>query len=183
VKTLAAELIGEAIRVNAVAPGRTVTRLWRRRAEKLTQEEGTTPEAILARFAQDTPLGRFGTAEEIADVAAFLASPRSACVEGQSVAVDGGIGRGLLWRPAPDRQLGLAAGFGVTRRSRPEARRESFSSGSLSASVASASTGITTVKAGTILGRPPFDSASASSVWKRSRALGPTTTISVTPSA
>jgi len=96
VKTLAAELVGEGIRVNAVAPGRTVTRLWRRRAATLAQEEGTTPEAVLARFAKDIPLGRFGTAEEIGDVAAFLASPRSAYVVGQSVAVDGGIGRGLL---------------------------------------------------------------------------------------
>jgi 3-oxoacyl-[acyl-carrier protein] reductase len=96
VKTLAAELIPEGIRVNAVAPGRTVTRLWRRRAEKLAQEEGTTPDAVLARFARDIPLGRFGTAEEVADVAAFLASPRSAYVVGQSVAADGGIARGLL---------------------------------------------------------------------------------------
>jgi 3-oxoacyl-[acyl-carrier protein] reductase len=96
VKTLAAELMPEGIRVNAVAPGRTVTRLWRRRADGMAQTEGTTPEAVLARFAQDIPLGRFGTAEEIADVAAFLASPRSGYVVGQSVAVDGGIGRGLL---------------------------------------------------------------------------------------
>ena len=96
VKTLAAELLPDGIRVNAVAPGRTVTRLWRRRAEGIAQQEGTTPDAVLARFVQDIPLGRFGTAEEIADVAAFLASPRSGYVVGQSVAVDGGIGRGLL---------------------------------------------------------------------------------------
>lgn len=96
VKTLAAELIPEGIRVNAVLPGRTVTRLWRRRAEQMAQAEGTTPEAVLARFAQDIPLGRFGTAEEIADLAAFLASPRSAYIVGQSVAADGGIARGLL---------------------------------------------------------------------------------------
>jgi 3-oxoacyl-[acyl-carrier protein] reductase len=51
---------------------------------------------VLARFAEDIPLGRFGTAEEVADVAAFLASPRSAYVVGQSVAADGGIARGLL---------------------------------------------------------------------------------------
>jgi 3-oxoacyl-[acyl-carrier protein] reductase len=96
VKTLALELVPEGIRVNAVAPGRTVTRLWRRRAEKLAQEEGTTPEAVLARFAKDIPLGRFGEAEEIANLAAFLASPRSSYILGQSVAADGGIGRGLL---------------------------------------------------------------------------------------
>jgi 3-oxoacyl-[acyl-carrier protein] reductase len=96
VKTLAAELIPEGIRVNAVLPGRTVTRLWRRRAEQMAQAEGTTPDAVLARFAQDIPLGRFGTAEEVADLAAFLASPRSAYVVGQSVAADGGIARGLL---------------------------------------------------------------------------------------
>lgn len=96
VKTLAAELVPEGIRVNAVLPGRTVTRLWRRRAEKMAQEEGTSVDEVLARFAKDIPLGRFGTAEEVADVAAFLASPRSAYVVGQSVAADGGIARGLL---------------------------------------------------------------------------------------
>ncbi len=96
VKTLAAELIPEGIRVNAVSPGRTITRLWRNRAATMAKAEGTTPEAILTRFAADIPLGRFGAAEEIADVAAFLASPRSSYVVGQSVAVDGGIGRGLL---------------------------------------------------------------------------------------
>ncbi|NGM18655.1 SDR family oxidoreductase [Roseomonas stagni] len=96
VKTLAAELIPEGIRVNAVSPGRTITRLWRNRAATMAKAEGTTPDAILTRFAADIPLGRFGAAEEIADVAAFLASPRSSYVVGQSVAVDGGIGRGLL---------------------------------------------------------------------------------------
>lgn len=95
-KTLSLELLADGIRVNAVLPGRTITRLWRTRAQKIAAEEGTTPDAVLDRFARDIPLGRFGTAEEIADVAAFLASPRSAYVVGQSVAADGGIGRGLL---------------------------------------------------------------------------------------
>lgn len=76
--------------------GFEVTRLWRTRAAKLAAEEGISSEAALERFTHDIPLGRFGTAEEIADVAAFLASPRSAYVVGQSVAADGGIGRGLL---------------------------------------------------------------------------------------
>jgi len=96
VKTLSAELIGQGIRVNAVQPGRTVTRLWTERAGKIAAEEGVAPEAVLARFARDIPLGRFATAEEVADVAGFLCSPRSAYVVGQSIAVDGGITRGLL---------------------------------------------------------------------------------------
>jgi 3-oxoacyl-[acyl-carrier protein] reductase len=96
VKTLSEELIREGIRLNAVQPGRTVTRLWTQRAAKLAAEEGTTPEAVLARFAEDIPLGRFARAEEVADVAAFLCSPRSSYVVGQSIAVDGGITRGLL---------------------------------------------------------------------------------------
>lgn len=95
-KSLAIELGPDGIRVNAVLPGRTVTRLWRRRAAEIADREGTTPDAVLARFAEDIPLGRFGSAEEVADVAAFLASPRSAYVVGQSVAADGGIARGLL---------------------------------------------------------------------------------------
>ncbi len=95
-KTLSLELLADGIRVNAVLPGRTITRLWRNRAQKLAAEEGISPEAVLDRFARDIPLGRFGAAEEIADVAAFLASPRSGYVVGQSVAADGGIARGLL---------------------------------------------------------------------------------------
>lgn len=96
VKTLSEELIREGIRLNAVQPGRTVTRLWTQRAAKLAAERNVTPEQVLAEFAEDIPLGRFARAEEVADVAAFLCSPRSSYVVGQSIAVDGGITRGLL---------------------------------------------------------------------------------------
>lgn len=96
VKTLAEELIREGIRLNAVQPGRTVTRLWTQRAAKLAAERNVPPDQVLAEFAEDIPLGRFARAEEVADVAAFLCSPRSSYVVGQSIAVDGGITRGLL---------------------------------------------------------------------------------------
>jgi len=95
-KTLAGEYAAEGIRVNCVAPGRTLTRLWQQRAEKLAAERGASVEQVIAEFAHEVPLGRFGTAEEIAAMVVWLSSPRAAYVTGQTVNVDGGIARGLL---------------------------------------------------------------------------------------
>lgn len=96
VKTLAGEYAAEGIRVNCVAPGRTLTRLWQQRAEKLAAERGVPFDQVIEEFAHEIPLGRFGTAEEVATMVAWLSSPRAAYVTGQTVNVDGGIARGLL---------------------------------------------------------------------------------------
>lgn len=96
VKTLALEFAPEGIRVNSVAPGRTLTRLWRDRADKLAAERGSTRAEVVAEFAHEIPLGRFAEAEEVASMVVWLASPRAGYITGQTVNVDGGIARGLV---------------------------------------------------------------------------------------
>ena len=63
-----------------MAPGFVLT--------ELTQD---LPEALQDELTGRTPLGRFGTTEEIADAVAFLASDEAAYITGQVLAVDGGL--------------------------------------------------------------------------------------------
>jgi 3-oxoacyl-[acyl-carrier protein] reductase len=79
-KATARELASRSITVNAVAPGFVLT--------ELTQD---LPEALQAEITARTPLGRFGTTEEIANAVAFLASDEAGYITGQVLAVDGGL--------------------------------------------------------------------------------------------
>lgn len=95
-KTLASEVAKDGIRVNGVAPGwiatdRTV-QLHRDRAER----EGRRFEDVQADVLREIPMGRLGKPEEVADVIAFLASPRAAFVTGTFIEVDGGQFRGIF---------------------------------------------------------------------------------------
>jgi 3-oxoacyl-[acyl-carrier protein] reductase len=79
-KATARELASRGITCNAVAPGFVLT--------ELTKD---LPEALQAEITARTPLGRFGTTEEIANAVAFLVSDEAAFITGQVLAVDGGL--------------------------------------------------------------------------------------------
>ncbi|MGI5170773.1 SDR family oxidoreductase [Spirillospora sp. CA-253888] len=78
---LARELRGRDITVNAVAPGPTATELF------LDGKDETT----IRRLAEQPPLERLGTPEDIAETVAFLASPAGHWINGQVVRANGGI--------------------------------------------------------------------------------------------
>ncbi len=83
-KSLAQQLAKDNIRVNSVSPGSISFPggSWFKRQQ-------SDPEGIAKFIAAELPFGRFGRAEEVGDVVAFLASARASWVSGTSVVVDG----------------------------------------------------------------------------------------------
>ena len=90
-KALAQQLAPANIRVNSVAPGSIMFPggSWHRRQQ-------TDPAGIAEMIKHDLPFGRFGRAEEVGNVVAFLASPRASWISGASVVVDGCQGKSNL---------------------------------------------------------------------------------------
>jgi 3-oxoacyl-[acyl-carrier protein] reductase len=90
-KTLAREVASHGITVNMIVPGRIATgRIQFLDAEK-ARREGRSVEDVAAESVASIPTGRYGTPEEYANVAAFLASSQASYVTGSIVRVDGGL--------------------------------------------------------------------------------------------
>ena len=79
-KTMAREFASRGITVNAIAPGFVDT--------DMTQ---VLPEQIKEKVTAQIPLGRFGKPEDIANMAAYLASEKAGYITGQIISVDGGM--------------------------------------------------------------------------------------------
>mgnify|MGYP000056607325 FL=1 len=79
-KALAKELGPSGITVNAIAPGVISTEM-----------NGNISEEIMSELKEETPIGRIGTPEDIAETALFLASPKASFITGEVISVNGGF--------------------------------------------------------------------------------------------
>jgi NAD(P)-dependent dehydrogenase (short-subunit alcohol dehydrogenase family) len=91
-RTFAVEVAPRGIRVNVLSPGPTAT---------ATPTPGEIPDAMTAEITKQIPLGRWGSPEDVAKAAVFLASEDSSYVTGADLHVGGGIGMG--WVPPSTR--------------------------------------------------------------------------------
>ena len=85
-KSIASDFVKQKIRCNAIAPGTVFTPSWEDRVKQ-------SPDPVKAKkdFIARQPMGRLGTAEEIAAVAVYLASDDATFTTGTTISVDGGI--------------------------------------------------------------------------------------------
>jgi len=94
-KSLALELAPLKINVNSVCPGHINTDLRDKWIEEQSIKEGVSAaefrEKAYAQMASTVPLGRFGTAEDIADVVMFLVSKQADYMTGQGINISGGV--------------------------------------------------------------------------------------------
>ena len=89
-KSVAADFIRRGIRCNAIAPGTVLSPSLEQRIETLGKEVGGTEKAR-EMFVSRQPMGRLGTAEEMAAVAVYLAGDESAFTTGVVISPDGGF--------------------------------------------------------------------------------------------
>jgi len=85
-KSVAADYVGRGIRCNALCPGTVETPSLEERIQAQPD-----PAAARAAFIARQPMGRLGTAEEIAELCVYLASDESAYMTGATLVIDGGM--------------------------------------------------------------------------------------------
>ena len=91
-KTVSAAYARDGVRCNAILPGIVLTPLVEENMRSAAEASGTTPEEVMAKMMKRWPIPtlRLGQPEEIADIVAFLCSPRADWITGVALPVDGG---------------------------------------------------------------------------------------------
>ena len=89
-KAVAMDYITRGVRCNAICPGTVESPSLRQRIAALAESTGQTVEQVEKMFVARQPMGRLGTAEEVAMLAVYLASDESRFTTGTTSRVDGG---------------------------------------------------------------------------------------------
>ena len=92
-QSAAGDYAKDGVRVNCVAPGMTDTPMLRRSAEAVSPAD---PQAVYHEWAKGLPMGRPGSAEEVAAAVLFLASAEASFITGATLDVDGGTMSSLM---------------------------------------------------------------------------------------
>ena len=90
-KSVAADFIRQGIRANAICPGTIVSPSLADRIKTLAKNTGKSEKEVRQAFIDRQPMGRLGTAEEIAALAVYLASDEASYTTGQIHLADGGF--------------------------------------------------------------------------------------------
>ena len=89
-KALAADYVTRGVRANIICPGTVDSPSWRGRVDAQAEVRGVDRQVVEAEFVARQPLGRVGSPQEIAALAAYLLSDESAFTTGQTHVIDGG---------------------------------------------------------------------------------------------
>lgn len=95
-KTLSDQLGPDGITVNLIHPGVVETPHIHELYEREAVKQGKTAQAVEQGYVDATPIRRILQAQEIGWLIAFLASPKSAAITGESIGIDGGLSRGIF---------------------------------------------------------------------------------------
>ena len=95
-KSLADEVGRDGILVNNVCPGSILSERMLSNVTARAKEQGMPLEEALAERAAETALGRIGDPQELANLVAFLASPKASYITGTTMRVDGGLVRSVM---------------------------------------------------------------------------------------
>jgi NAD(P)-dependent dehydrogenase (short-subunit alcohol dehydrogenase family) len=89
-KSLSKKYGSDGVLINSVLPGLIHTAMWERAATEIAEASGGKMEDVIKGNGLSVPIGRYGTAEEVASLITFLCSEAASYISGTSIEVDGG---------------------------------------------------------------------------------------------